>query len=396
MRHAPGIALAVAVQLVAATASAGPPVAPVEEAVVAEPLSEGDGEGEPAAEREQPDDTMDAAKPGPTPEELMFAAKVEEAAKHYGEGKALMSEGRYTEAAAEYERSHASIEFGDTLFKIIEAYEAANEPIKALKKARAYIALDSCDGGRESPANYPCAEPEQREAAIKKSNRLRQLVGELKLQLGKDVVLRGVKVADKMVPLDDFPLLVLPGSFIVELTGPKDGQRRSYEVTVDAGETFNVFVPPWEKPRVLDPIGGGGDDGDDEQTLEEQRRRKRILKGAFWGGVGLTTASGALLGVVGGLARYHQQRFNTEHCGGLNQTQCMEQGQYDPDSDSYYPSRHERLKERYLVATNAMIGVTAALGVTTVVLGIFAFTKKKPSGANARVQVRADGLTFRW
>ena len=60
-------------------------------------------------------------------------------------------------------------------------------------------------------------------AAIKKSNRLRQLVGELKLQLDEDVVLRGVKVADKMVPLDDFPLLVLPGSFIVELSGPKDG-----------------------------------------------------------------------------------------------------------------------------------------------------------------------------
>lgn len=395
MRHAPGIALVVAVQLVAATASAGPPVAPVEEAAVAEPLAD----AEPPAD-EEPKPEVPDAEPGPTPEQLRFAAKVEEAEKRFGEGKALMSEGRYAEAAAEFERSHASIEFGDTLFKIVEAYEAANEPIKALKKARAYIALGNCEGGKESPANYPCAEPEQREAAIKKSNRLRQLVGELKLQLGRDVVLRGVKVADKMVPLDDFPLLVLPGSFIVELSGPKDGQRRSYDVTVEAGETFNVFVPPWEKPRVIDPIAGGFDDngGDDEQTLEEQRRRKRILKGAFWTGVGVTALSGVALGTVGGIALYSQRRFDELHCGGVPGQECQDTRPDDPllGPMGKYPLTYERRVERFLVATNAMIGVTAALGVTTVVIGIFAFTKKKPTGANARVQVRADGLMFRW
>jgi len=389
MRHAPGIALAVAVQLVAATASAGPPVVPTtDEAVVAEPPADGDEKPE---SPEEP-----AADPGPTPEQLRFAAKVEEAEKRFAEGKALMSEGRYTEAAAEFERSHASIEFGDTLFKIVGAYESANEPIKALKKAREYIALDNCPGGKETPATYPCAEPDQRKAVIKKSNRLRQLVGELKLQLARDVVLRDVKVADESVPLDQFPLLVLPGSFIVELSGPNEEQRRSYDVTVEAGETFNVFVPPWEKARVVDPDGGIDDGGDDGQSLEQQQRRKRILKGAFWTSIGLTAVSGGVLGTVGGLARYHQRRFNIEHCGGLNSTQCMEQGQFDDESDSFYPQRHERLKDRYVLATNVMIGVTAALGVTSVVLGVFAFTKKKPSGANARVQVRADGLTFRW
>ena len=424
MRHAPGIAFAVAVQLAAATALAAPPVvaeppadatdAATDSATAPDSDADTDADSDADADADSdsgtdsdtsPDADADAdsdtgpepAASGPTPEELIFAAKVAEADKRFTEGKALMSEGRYAEAAAEFERSHASIEFGDTLFRIVEAYEAANEPIQALKKARAYLALDNCEGGKESPYNYPCAEPDQRAKAAKKANRLRQFVGELRLKIRKEVPLREVRVADEPVPLDDFPLLVLPGSYIVELRGPKVDQLRSYDVVVEAGQTFTVSVPPWEKPRVDDPVFDDGET-DQERALREQARRKRILKGAFWTGVGVTAAAGAALASVGGVAVYSQRRWEELHCGGVPQAECQATRPDDPDlgPNGKYPLSHERRLDRFRTATNVMIGVTAALGVTTVVLGIFAFTKKKPSGANARVQVRAGGLTFRW
>lgn len=363
-----------------------PPKLPVAEAgappTVAAPPTESEAEEEPLS-----------------PEDKLFFERAGRAEAQYDEGKALMSEGRYEEAAAKFERSYASIEFGITLIRIIEAYDAANQPIAALKKARQYLDLPACEGGNENRDNRPCTQAQHVVQIQERSDQLSRVVGELKLQLADGVTLRAIRVADRTVPLRDFPLLVQPGSFVVELTGTKAGQQRSYDVTIEGGETFKVFVPAFPDSTNGGSIGGGDGSGDDRGRDDafERDRRKRIVKGFFWGGVGATALSGIAVGVLGGLTLAAQRRYARDKCA----RECSEE-EYNatPDDpmtpmDVHYPLTPQREFERLTPATNAMIGVTAALGVTTIVLALFAFSKKS-NGTNARLQVRAGGLALRW
>ncbi len=404
MRLSEGIALAAALSLpvssiAAAAPAAGAPVAPTLPDAPVVPVAAPD---ETAAETtgdttpEQPEEPA-PEPPAEDPADAMFKARVQEAAKHYTEGRALYSEGRYAESAAEFERSHAAIEFGDTLFKIIEAYEKANEPIRALRKAREYLALASCEGGRESPANYPCGEPEQRTEALRRSERLRRRVAEVKLQLGPGADLREIKVADRIVPSTDFPVLVPPGTFVMELTGPNDGDFRRHDVTVEAGDTFTLFVPAFVAAPDIDD-GGGDDDGTTDPGFDP-RRRKRILRGAFWGSLSLTVASGIATGVLIGLTRFNTRRFNELKCSAECTVDEYNDLPMNPSlpEDMRFPLSYREAAERQEPARNAMIGVTAGLGAITVVLGIFAYAKKPSrANANARLQVRAGGLSVRW
>ncbi|MEM6991255.1 MAG: hypothetical protein AAF721_12175 [Myxococcota bacterium] len=376
---------------------AGPEEPPVEAPAVEETPTEEGGSDDGATPEAPPDSE---GEPGPTDvADAMLAKRVSDAAEHYDKGAALLSERRYPEAAAEFERSHAAIGFGDTLFKIVAAYDAANEPIRALEKAREYLALPTCDGdGREGAGNYPCGEPKQRDDVGRRADRLRRLVGELKLKLDDDVVVREVKVADAVVPLSDFPLLVSPGSFVVWLTGAKKGQRRSIPVEVDAGETYTIFVPSFETSA---PPDGGTTDNGIGDAVEDPRfdpvRRRRVLRGVFWGGVGATALSGVALGVLAGLWSSNTRRFNELHCSGECPMDIYDALPEDPATPEgvKYPLSFEQAANRFEVARNAMIGVTAGLGVVTVVLGIFAYSKK-PTRTNARLQVRAGGLAVRW
>lgn len=332
------------------------------------------------------------------PDDAVWNARVQAAIKHYGEGKALMSEGSYLQAAAAFERSHASIEYGATLNKISAAYDAGNDPLRALAKAREYLALPGCEGDRESTANYPCGEPPLRREARERADRLRRLVGELKLQLAKDVVLREVKVGDRVVPLRDFPVLVLPGSYVVVLVGAKAGQVRSHDVVVDGGETFNVYVAPFPEPPKDPGVDVDRADGGRTGVIErpgDGRRRKRILKGVFWGGVGLTAASGVAVGVLAGLTLQAKRKFDELLCAGLTADECAATMPVDPASGTFFPKSHLQRLERLRPATNAMVGVTAGIGVITVVVGIFAFSKR-PAGTNARLQVRRNALAVRF
>ena len=397
-----GIAMAAALSLaVSSTAVAAPtspepeivvPTLPLPEPVVRQPAGdEGLPPHEPAAESV----ASDVDTGGDPSADEMFKERVRDAAQHYSQGRSLASEGRYVEAAAEFERSHDAFEFGDTLYRIVEAYDAASEPLPALRKAREYLALESCEGGRESPGNYPCGEPGQRDDVRQRAERLRRLVAELKLQLADGVVLRKVKVADRVVPLADFPVLAAPGSFVVALTGPNKGQLRSYDVTVEAGDTFNLFVPPFVTPVIDD--GGPDIESGPIVSPHDQARRQRNLRRAFWGGVGLTGASGVVLGVLAGLSRFNQNAHDDGKCSVECTAEMYDNLPEDPalTEGMRYPQSFRNKSTRFASGTNAMVGVTAGLGLVTIVLGVFSFTNKR-SGVNARVQVRAGGLSLRW
>jgi len=168
-------------------------------------------------------------------------------------------------------------------------------------------------------------------------------------------------------------------------------------VTVEGGETYSVFVPSFVEPKVEGPVV---DPGNREAERLQRERRRRIAKGAFWGGLGLTVASGAALGVLGGLTSNRKQTFEQLQTDFNTDKESVPEDPMCPGKQ--YPCAAEAEFNQFKRATNAMIGVTAGLGLVTVVLGIFAFSKQT-DGVNASLQVRAvrldvrpGGLVLRW
>jgi hypothetical protein len=324
----------------------------------------------------------------PTPRALAPSDLQYDRAKvHWEEGKRLYDHGRYAEAAVEFERSYAAVPIAVTLYSVGLSYERAGKPVEAVRAFRRFLALpDDC-------AALPPGEPrdlctEQRTEAEQALDELRPRVGELALALGEGVKLREVRVAGRTVPLDDFPLLLLPGTVDVEVFGLGPNERRTRPVAITGGDVATFYVAPFERELVVTPPKPDPAPGDavDELRLE---RRRRGLRTAFWVGTGLTASSGVAVAVLGGLTLYHRNEFRRDLCA----VTCD-----DPDAPPY-PEDHELAFERYKPLTNALVGVTVGLAVATALVGTFAF-RKRPSdgrtGAQARVRMGASGLVVRW
>lgn len=374
-----------------------PDAAPGDEADPAapeEPSAEDGGEGtEPDG---APDEgSADASRePADPTRDDVFKDRVREAIKQYDYGLALMRQAKYAEAAAAFERSYASAEFGNTLFSIVTAYDAASSPVAALGAARRFMALPECEGA-EGPANRPCGELDARFSIERDVRRLEALIGELDLDVQQGVILREIRVNGRVRAQRDFPLILLPGSYVVELVGPNKGDYREHPLEIEAGKASILTVLPFV--RELDTGGGdGGEDGGDDggadgggrDRLIDPERRARFLKGFFWTSASLTAVSAVTLGVVGGLTLRERRLFKEEKCAAVCDEEMAEDHPYPHD-------RRDRFNQ-LLPVTNAMIGVTAALGVTTIVLGVFAFSKPRKRGEQARVTASPYGIAVHW
>jgi hypothetical protein len=364
---------------------------------------------------EEPEPSAEATRTEPSAEGLgPLYVHPEQAARHWQEGVRLYNNGRYAEAAEEFERSYAAVPAAAALYSAALSYERAGKPVEAVRALERYLALTDCADLPEEERTVECTA--QRAEAKQLRAEQRGLVGELVLTLGEGVKLREVRVAGRTVPLVDFPLLLPPGTVDVEVFGLRPEDRRSRPASITAGEVTTLYVAPFEsesavvpRPEVEPP-----DDGIDEARLARRRRQLRVT---FWTGVGLTAASAAAMAVTGSLALYHHRRFEAEFCGPL----CvMRDENGDPVLDEngapiplgssesdLYPHDHEAELARYRPVTNALLGVTLGLAVGTALLGTFAFRKRAPadaSGGQARVRARAraqvrlggSGLVVRW
>jgi hypothetical protein len=347
-------------------------------AATAEPATEGSDDG--ASDDEPGDEPGDES----TLPEQRQDVRVQVAERHYVDGMVAFNRGRYGEAAAEFERSYAAISAARTLYSIGLSLERAGRTIAAIEAYERYLALPDCtDAGADM---LRCAE--QRKEVARSVEKLRSFVGELQLDLSPEVKLREIRVAGRVVPLEDFPLLLMPGPTEVELYGlePEDHRVRLPRIT--AGEVYVLRVTPFvrvppprlepDKPPVTGPSA---------RELEEQRRRTAMMKRGFWAGVGVTLATGATTGILAGFRLREERRFI------LCQTECPPPGH--PDHIPY-PEAVERRFKALSTTTNVMIGVTAAFGLATVVVGALAFSRRDRSAQRANVQLTGNGLTVRW
>lgn len=364
------------------TAGATSRVAPSAEAPAAAAPESG---AEPPAPTPEPTPKVEL-----TPEEKerqRLALLLDQATLHWKEGRRLFENGRYAEAAVEFEGSYAAVPAPATLYSQALSYKQAGKPVEAVRAYQRYLALPSCDDvppPERNPDECPLRRPEAEKALTEQ----RQLVGELTLSLAEGVRLRDVRVDGRSIPLDDFPLLLLPGTVDVEVLGLGPDDRRRKPASITGGEVTSFYVAPFEPetPPVVT-------DTDDTVVTRPDPRRQRALMIGFGVSAGLTLVSGAATGVLGGLTFYHQRRFNAEIC----EDPCP------PGANKPYPADHEAKFERYKPITNALVGVTVGLAVATALLAAFAFGKSPSKGkALARARVRrhvglgGSGLVVRW
>ncbi len=343
------------------------------DASAADEVEQEDGRSEPE-ETEKTEKTDD----GPTLEDALY----EEAVERFEEGGRLFARRRYLEAAAAYERSFIATAVGNTLYNLGLSYEKGGNIVRAIEAYERYVALPDCPAPQDLCANR---RSEVRNTILE----LKKQVGELTILVDEGVELRGIEIDGSLIPPEDFPLVLEPGRFELRIRGRRRGQVRTRSVEIDAGQRTSLLISGFEpptKPQVRpDPIVDDRPERENRRISEQERRRR--LKIAFYSGVGLTALAGIGVGVTGGLTL---RAYNAQ------KDRCRGEGQNCFGTD--YPADERDRVERLRPVTNALVGVTAALGITTVVVGLFAFSRESDgsSGGVTRVQAGPGSVRIRF
>jgi hypothetical protein len=346
---------------------------------------------EPAPEADAPPESETPAEPTEPRQEEPFGepdpTMIQAAREHWINGGTALQHKRYLEAAIEFERSYAAVPNGRALYNVALAYEYAARVVEALRAYNRYLDLPDCSDSEKR--REPCAT--RRKEVEETIVGLRLLVGELELRVPEGMLVREIRIAGRVVPMRDFPVVLLPGSYDLEVLGAERGQVYARPIELSAGETVAVEVPPFVDPRSARPatVTPTGPTVDPREAAERRARRQQILRVSFWTAMGATGAAGAATATFGGLTLYHRNRYNKEKCP-IEAGDCRG-----------YPLDHKEAYQRYMPVTNALIGVTAVLAVTTVALGIFAFTGPRPgkpgrASKRARVGMGPLSVSVRW
>ena len=296
-------------------------------------------------------------------------ALYEEALDRFVEGQELFGQRRYLDAGAAFRRSYAAVAVGKTLYNVALSYEKGGDMIQALEAYRRYLDLPDCPAPEEHCA---ARRGEVRDSVAK----LRTKVGELSIEVDDGVELLGIEIGDRIVPPEDFPIILAPGHYEIRERGYGQGDVRIREIDIEPGQVFSLLVVDFNAPLVPAPEGDVFEPGRPSRptnrvTEEERRRRLRI---AFYGSLGVTAVAGIATGVAGGLT-LRAYRDQKDRCRGEG-VDC---------SGTDYPLAERERVDQLRPVTNALVGVTAGLGITTVVLGLFAFSGKQGRGARASV-----------
>lgn len=345
----------------------------------AQPATPNEGASEPATEAKPepaagdvPEPTVkggEADTPPRTSRDPLQQSLIEEAAAHFVEGRRMFTRGEYVEAAVEFERSYSAYPSGEALYNVGLSYEKGEQPVEAIVACQRYLELEDC----KTAGELHCAR--KRSEVSKTVSRLRQRVGVLEIVVEEGVDLRAIRVDGKEVPIGEFPIFLAPGSIEIKLLGRERDQVRTRTAKLEPGQRTSLLVGPFSVPPPV--VVADRDDPDPGPSAEELELRRRRLRISFWAGLATTVASGAAIGVLGGLTSLYKRRFDAR-CKGVG-VDC---------SGTEHPADRERGFNRLKLATNVMIGVTAGAGMVTAILGVFAFSGPKGRTSRASTQRR--------
>lgn len=305
-----------------------------------------------------------------------YDALIREFTERFTAGNDLVARGAYLQAAREYERAFAAFPASDALYNASLAYERGGDSVAAARAARRYLQLPACDADTERDR---CAVMVD-EVTQTLGNLMRQ-IGELRLDVGEGVELARVRVDGRVVPVADFPVLLAPGSIDVELVGREPGQKRVRSVVLRPGESQAIYVGPFDKPEPAVPVRVGGDRSQPDKTKPPGYWAPPV----FWTSLSLTIASGCATGLVAGITRANEKKFEAHFLG---------DGKFEGDYDVVAERRFHRLQ----ATTNALVGVTAGFAVLAVVTGVIALTRGRRAErtAGSRAQLTWSGLQLRF
>jgi hypothetical protein len=305
---------------------------------------------------------------GVRPDDKIF----EEFDRHWNEGRRLFGRKEFARAAIEFERAYAAVPAADALYNVVISYAEDGDLVAAATAAQRYVALAPCDGNADP---IRCASRSDEVAAMYTD--LKGRVVELSLDVSAGVTLREIRINGRIVAPKSFPIYVEAGTVEIELVGSEPGQRDVREPKLRPGETFVVRATPFG--AVVVPAG--------EKQIEEPKRERntKALKGAFYGGLGFTVASGAALTTMALLTRSAKSEFESYNGG-----QCVTDPMTGETDCDPYGHKLETRFQRYQISTNVLIGVTAGFALVTAIVGVFAFTKPRQRAGNQRASTRVE------
>jgi hypothetical protein len=337
-----------------------------------------------------PTDVETPPEPSSTPSttdsihEQMVKAFIE----HFQAGQLHYNKGQYALAAERFEQAFAAVPAEAALRNVALSRERAGDDVAAAIAARRYLELPACD----TPGIDQALCGSHRDELATALDRLLPRVAELRLEITEGVLVREIRINNRVTAREDFPILVAPGRVDIEYSGGLPGQKRQRVIEVRAGENPEIIVDGFDAPREPDirqpPTGKPGP-------------RREWVKPAFFAGIGLTAASGIALATTGALAIVHRNRFERQQELFLENKPPSDGMGGLEDPEFPYPADEERRKDRYRYASNVLVGVTSGLAVLTVILAIVTYTRPKSTGtsrASTRTRLRysGTGITFNW
>ena len=280
-------------------------------------------------------------KPQPTWKEK------QEAASHFKAGVRAFWQHKYVEAAESFEKANEVLPNHKALFNAADAWEKAGELVKAARKFRQYLEIA----------------PEQAKARDEAQSRLEAIltkVGRLDLagEGASDITVDGESVA-----LGE--MLVAPGEHVVAAVA--GGEPVKKVVTVDAGAILRVLLEPPPPPPPPEPEV---DSGPIEKDKGVEDANTGMSPTIFYVGVAVSAAlAGATV------------------WSGLDTQSKRDDFDANPTGAGYDDGVSAQRR------TNIILGLTAAAGVTTAALGLFAV--KWDDGKQADVAVSPSAATVR-
>ncbi len=317
-----------------------------------------------------------AAPPEPAPELAPEPPpEPSSAVEWYARGIELAQAEDYLGAADAFLRSYTLRPTPEALFNAALAYETGGRPLEAIATYRRHLA-------------EPKADPEQQARAQASIDALLDEVGVIKgLRFDPERAPVELWINGERRELDEFPLPLAPGEIEVEVVDG-EGVHGRERYSLAAGETLVLDLRAlWPAPVVEpEPEPEPEPIGPDPKRVKQAK----ALRIATWTGLGLTGLGLVAVGVAGGLTATYHRRDEARICP---EPICPEGW---PTDRSVWIARASEAQ----LATNVAIGVSAALALTTLSVGLAAIQAQRKLRRGERgksatgVRVRALGLGF--